>query len=171
LDYFRAADDAAVVALMARTGGGSPVLARTPLADGVEAKWIDPVVVLGQLVAFALQVPYRLDLVGDGIVVWPDMDQVDDFQVHVNDDGSVDILEEGYDGPTVTALPELVGDALAGITDAQLSRLAARWAQIEEFSHFDDMSLTLLPVLTELVALARRAADAGDRLYLWATTA
>jgi hypothetical protein len=57
----------------------------------------------------------------------------------------VDILEEGYDGPTVTALPEVVGDALAGITDAQLPALATRRARIEEFSHFDDVSPTLLP--------------------------
>jgi len=54
-DYFRAADGATVAKLMEATDGGPLVQhGPEPVADAVDAKGIDPTVVLGKLVSFAL---------------------------------------------------------------------------------------------------------------------
>lgn len=151
-DYFRAQDSEAVAKLMAATGGGPLVRqAELPVADAVDAKGIDPSVVLGKVMSFALDVPWDVDLAGIRLV-WPDGADED----------------EGYEGPWVVVLSERARDALAEITDDRFPDLAARWSRIDELSHYRDVQPEMmLSLLRELVGLARRARAAGDSLYCW----
>lgn len=143
IDYFRAVDAAAVVDVLNRTTGDSPIDAPAAL-DGVEAKGIDPVVALGQLVAAARRAPWTVGTVRDTLV-WPS--------------------EPDGDGPWVCELDDETRDTLAAVPDADLPRLAEWWAGIEELrgATADD----LLPLLVGLVGLARRARDDEERLYCW----
>ncbi|MFC8392709.1 hypothetical protein [Streptomyces sp. CB02400] len=62
-DCFRAPDAAAVVQSLEETDGGSPLFAEPPLLDGVDAKGVDPAVVLGRPIAVILRTEWRVDLV------------------------------------------------------------------------------------------------------------
>lgn len=151
-DYFRASDDEAVAKLMAATDGGPVVReASSLLVDAVDGKGIDPPVVLGQVVSFALDVPWSVDLIGERHV-WPD--------------GAGEDPE--YEGPWVVALSERARDALAEIPDDRLPRLADRWSKIEEFSPYSDTQPeAMLARLREFVGLARRARESGENIYCW----
>jgi hypothetical protein len=138
-DYFRAPDDAAAEALMAATDGG-PVMVYggdRPVADAVDAKGIDPSVILGQLVASVRGVEWTPDVVGDELV-WPES-------------GS----DEENEGPWVVVLGDPARDTLAGIADGRLAEVADRWSDIEELA--GSRGEELLPTLVGLVGLARRA--------------
>ncbi|MEV4480358.1 hypothetical protein [Micromonospora coxensis] len=151
-DYFRAADDEAVAKLMAATDGG-PVVREggSPVADAVDGKGIDPTVVLGKVVSFALDVPWATDLIGDRLV-WPD---------GVGEDPA-------YEGPWVVVLSGRARDALAEIPDDRLPDLAERWSHIEELSYYSDTQpKVMLSRLREFVGLARRARTSGDSIYCW----
>ncbi|PZW01655.1 hypothetical protein SAMN05443287_10321 [Micromonospora phaseoli] len=151
-DYFRTGDEEAVAKLMAATDGG-PVVREggSPLVDALDAKGIDPSVVLGKVVSFALDVPWTAGLVGERLV-WPDGPGPD----------------PEYEGPWVAALSDRARDALAGVTDDQLPGLADRWSRIEELSHYSDMQPgAMLSVLHEFVGLARRARANAESLYCW----
>ncbi|GAB3835654.1 hypothetical protein [Dactylosporangium cerinum] len=152
-DYFRALDEEAVAELMAAAGGG-PLLRKghPPVADVVETNWIDPPVVLGKVLRFALDAAWDVDPVGERHV-WPDgADQ-----------------DEEYEGPWVSTLSERARDTLAEIPDDRLPSLAHRWSRIEEWSHFSEYPEPeyMLSVLEKLVRLARRARMNGERLYCW----
>jgi hypothetical protein len=144
-DYFRAPDAKTAARAMELPGG--PLLPEAAF-DGVEAKRIDPRVVLGQLVAFIRGVPWDVNLVRT-VLVWP---------------------PPGTDpGTAETWLEELnleVRDALAAVDDARLPVLADQWARIEEFHRRVDTDVAL-SLIKDLVGLARRARDGGDRLYCW----
>jgi hypothetical protein len=147
-DYFRAPDDAAVEALMAATGGG-PVMVHGgdgPVADVVDAKGIDPTVILGQLVAMVRGVEWSPHVVDDELV-WPEGD------------------DEESEGPWVVVLDDLARDTLADIADGRLPELADRWSGIEELA--GSQREELLRSLTDLVNLARRARAASEHLYCW----
>ena len=149
-DYFRIRDDKAAVALMEETDGG-PVVQHgdEPVVDAVDAKGIDPGVLLGQLVALAAQVEWTPKLVNDELV-WPA--------------GARDDME--YQGPWLTRLGDPARDTLAGVADESMGDLAAAWAQAEEFYSGTEAE-ELQPVVADLVGLARRAREAGDHLYCW----
>ncbi|MEV6302781.1 hypothetical protein AB0M02_25435 [Actinoplanes sp. NPDC051861] len=144
-DYFRAADAATVVRLMAENDGGSP-----DEVELVDAKGIDPVVSLGKLIGFIVDEPWSVDLVRSSLV-WPSGDE----------------LEE-HEGPWVEELGDRTRDALAGLDPARIPELATRWAGIEEFSGYADNEL-LASGITEMAALARNARDAGEHLYCWSS--
>ncbi|MFG1653584.1 hypothetical protein ACGFIE_26985 [Micromonospora sp. NPDC049275] len=151
-DYFRAPDDEAAAKLMAATDGG-PVVREGdfPGVDAVDGKGIDPSVVLGKVVSFALDVPWAADLTGQRLV-WPD------------DAGE----DPEYEGPWVVVLSERAWDALAEIPDDHLSGLAERWSQIEELSYYSDTQPeVMLSRLREFVGLARRARTSGESIYCW----
>lgn len=152
-DYFRAADDATVEKLMEVTDGG-PLLDRRDgrkVTDGIGTRNIDPAVVLGQLLAFARDVPWAVGLVAMTIV-WPDGPQA------------------APDDPWVARLDDATRDGLADITDDQLPSLADEWGQIAELSYGADLPPdAMLPLLTDLVALARRAQAANEALYCWSS--
>jgi hypothetical protein len=58
-----------------------------------------------------------------------------------------------------------VRDTLATVEDARFSELAAQWAGVEELYDVDERDLLVL--IKDLVGLARRARDAGDKVYCW----
>ena len=142
-DYFRAAGAATVVRLMDENDGGSP-----DQVELVDAKGIDPVVMVGQLVGFILGEPWSTDLVASSLV-WPSRDVIDE-----------------HEGPWVEELGDRVRDALAGIDGSRIPELATRWSGIEEFhGHADEEFLA--ECIAELAALARHARDANEHLYCW----
>ncbi|TDD81507.1 hypothetical protein [Actinomadura rubrisoli] len=156
-DYFRAADAESVVQALRRLDGGPLVGTRSPAFDGVEAKGIDVCVVLGQLIAAIKQVPWTVELVEEK-TVWP----------ATPPPGPDDLGDENDPwgtGPWVSELDNTTRDALAGVFDADVSRVVTEWVQAEELAgvRADDIE----PLAKELVHLARRARDAGDRLYCW----
>jgi len=156
-DYFRAADAASVAAALERTDGGPLVGVRNPAFDGIEAKGVDPVVVLGQLIAAIKQVPRQTDL-ADGTTVWP-------ATPAPGPDGPADEDDPWAAGPWVTQLDIAVRDALAGAPDGDVPRVAAEWVQAEELE--GARAECMQPLAEELIQLARRARDAGEQLYCW----
>jgi len=150
-DYFRAADPAAVAALMDRHEAMSPASLDGWPTPVVELKAVDPTVVLGQLIGFITGAEYSGDLIGERLV-WPA-------------GGEQDVEHEG---PWVTVLRDPARDALAGLDEARVPELAARWARIEEFGGYRDGDETFAAeTIGELSGLARAARDAGERLFCW----
>ncbi|MEV6815892.1 hypothetical protein [Micromonospora sp. NPDC051296] len=145
-DYFRAADDAAAVKLMADLDGGPVATADgRPGVDAIDLKGIDPGVTLGQLVSLARGVTWQAGLVGEQLLWSGDPD-----------------------GPWLTFLDDATRDTLASITAAQLPELSARWGQTEELAWDGPLPADqMLPVIEAVAALARRARDAGEHLYCW----
>jgi hypothetical protein len=141
-DYFRAAGPDAVVAMMDDTTGAS-------VPDAVETKWIDPFVVLGQIIAFSLDEPWSIRLVGGGLL-WPRGGR-----------------DPEYDGPRVTSIGDRARDALADITEDRMPDLAERWSRVPELSGFGMTPDDLQPLLHDLVVLARTARANGQSLYCW----
>ncbi|MGW6500017.1 hypothetical protein [Nonomuraea angiospora] len=128
-----------------------------PSFDAVEAKGIDPVVILGQLIALAREIPYGLDVVRTATVYPPPEGApatVEEWEALPED-------SPYKEGPVIEELPADVRDTLAGIPESRLGELAERWGQIEEFAGFPPA----LRVLAELRDLARRAREEGEMLY------
>lgn len=145
-DYFRARDDGEAARVTSHVGGpmhdgddGHPAF------DGVDAKGIDHAVVLGQLVAMLRGVPWTPTVCGSRLV----------------EEACVDLDE----GPWVVVIDDAVRDDLAAIAPAAVPALAARWAGIEDLRLAEPS--VIQPVLEDLIALARRARDAGEHLYEW----
>ncbi|QKV79748.1 hypothetical protein [Amycolatopsis sp. Hca4] len=143
-DYFRAPDADAVRQALDAGGGATPVGA---VFDGIEAKGVDPSVVLAMMVAAVRQVPWSADLVDDRLV-WP---------VGVEQDPE-------YDGPWVSELNTSARDVLAGAGD--LPRVAREWARIEELGGNVDVADAQVFV-ESVVDLARRAREADEPLFCW----
>ncbi len=156
-DYFRAADAASVVRVLQGVddrplvGGGSPHF------DGVEAKRLDPVLVLGELIAAIRQVPWEAGLV-DESPVWPTTPEPGPSGPQAEDD-------PWATGPWVVELAASVRDTLAEVSDADVPTVVARWVQTEELrpAGVEDMQ----PLAEELIQLARRARSVGEKLYCW----
>lgn len=73
----------------------------------------------------------------------------------------------GEDGPWIVQLSAELRDALAGVQPSRLPAVAERWVRTEEFWGQATAAEVLL-FLGEVTALARRARQAGERLYCWA---
>jgi hypothetical protein len=143
-DYFRAADDDAAVKLMDDLPGGPVAAAADGLVDAVDMKGIEPTVTLGRLVAHIQGIEWQAGLVG---------------------------LEELWgdeDSPFVMSVDDATRDCLASVSDAQMPGLAAWWGGIEELARWGPVPAgQMLPFLTGIVGLARRARAAGEHLYCW----
>jgi len=139
-EYFRAPDADSVRQAMDSADGNSPV---GRVFDGIEAKGVDPAVVLGMLSAAIRQQPWSPDLVDDTLV-W-----------------SVDVED---DGPAVYQLDTATRDTLADADD--LPRVAEEWSRIEEFEGRVDPADALV-FIEAMAGLARRARDAGEGLFCW----
>ncbi|TQE34825.1 hypothetical protein Sipo8835_14180 [Streptomyces ipomoeae] len=156
-DYFRAPNAAAVVQSLEETDGGSPLHAEPPVFDGVDAKRVDPVVVLGQLVAAIRRTEWRVDL-AEQTTVWPTSPEP-------GPDGPESEDDPWATGPWVSELHPLVRDTLAGVRDSEVPAVVTRWVQAEELQ---GASLEeTQPLAEELFLLSRRAHEAGERLYCW----
>lgn len=156
-DYFSAPDSETVAGLMEHTDGRSPLNGPRPAFDGVQAKWVDPAVVLGQLVAAIRKVPWSVDIV-ESTLVWPP-----------EPDGGWEAADDGdpyMTGPWTYRLDDATRDTLAGVPDADVPALVAEWVRIEELrgAVADDWR----PFVEELVALARNARESGAHLFGWA---
>lgn len=135
-EYYRVADDAS--ALRALTNG--PVAASLPT---VELKNIDPVVLLGHLVALARAVDWSPGLTDTAL-----------------------ISPSNSDGPWVNSIGNGIRDTLADIAESDFERLATNWATAEEFG---GMASTegCAAVIADLVWLAREAVSSKQRLFCW----
>jgi hypothetical protein len=142
-DYFRAPDASTAVAVLDRVGG--PMAGPdAPVLDAVDGKGYEPAVMMGKLQSLLTGVPYE-ELPSEELEL---------------------LAMEGEDGPWIVQLSEELRDALA---DAQLGRLPAvaeQWVRTEEFWE-QPPAAEVLPFLGEVTALARRARQAGERLYCW----
>lgn len=164
-DYFRASDPVAAASVMELPAGPLvPGDEGQPPFDGVDAKGIDPAVVLGQLVAIARGVPWSTETVTSRSVRPPP----DTAPVSVEQAAELSEDSPWFTGPWVEELDDLTRDTLADISDSRYGEIAARWAQIEGFAHYSDIiEDSLSPLVADLSGLARRARDAGHRLYCW----
>ncbi|WIX89642.1 hypothetical protein [Amycolatopsis sp. DG1A-15b] len=143
-DYFRAPDADAVQRVMSASDGCSPM---GEVFDGVDAKGIDPTVVLGMMVAAIRKVPWSPDLVEQKLV-WPP-------------GGEQDL---DHEGPWVAELNASARDVLAEAGD--LPRVAQEWARIEELGgHLDVRDAQAF--IETMVGLAGRAREADELLYCW----
>ncbi len=156
-DYFRATDAASVVQALERTNGGPLVGGERPLFDGVEAKRLDPCIVLGQLIAAITQAPWQVGLVEE-TSVWPTTPAPGPGDTQDEDDPWVT-------GPWVSELDTVVRDTLAGVRDADVVAVVATWVRTEELhpAGVEDMQ----PLAADLIRLARRAREADEQLYCW----
>ncbi|MFI6790883.1 hypothetical protein ACIBG4_26500 [Nonomuraea sp. NPDC050383] len=163
-EYYRAADRAVAIVQPEHPRETADASCGLPEFDVVVTKWIDPGVVLGQLVAFAGQVDYSVRLV-EVVVLYPPPEGAP------RSDEERDALPEDspyLEGSCIMELPAEARDMLAGVDDARLPMLAEQWAAIEEFSHFtDDDDGYMLSLTKELVGLARRARENDQLLYCW----
>jgi hypothetical protein len=150
-DYFRGPDAATVTDLMERHDGDSPATIDEWAVAVVDAKGLDPAVCLDALCSFIVGVEWAGRRAG-GRLIWPVLNG--------------EALME-HEGPWVELLDDAVRDALAGVDDDRILELAARWVRIEEIHRSGAPDDELVPVLTELVALARATRAAGDHLYCW----
>jgi hypothetical protein len=163
-DYFRAPGPAAVLRAMDRAGGPLTGDAAGESAfDGLDAKGIDPKVVLGQLVAFIRDVPWSVDVVATD-TLWPPPETRP-----ASREAWGELPEDSpwMTGPWLERLGADACDALAGVGDDRLPALAGPWAGIEEFGSIGPEPEVLLELLGQLVDLARRARASGDQLYCW----
>ncbi|MFI7105360.1 hypothetical protein ACIBK9_03530 [Nonomuraea sp. NPDC050227] len=162
-DYYRAAnrqvaaekpDDPRAVGKPIQGGG---------TFDAVEAKWIDPCVILGRLIALARDVPYSLDLVRT-VTVYPPPEgapaTMEEWEALPDD-------SPYKDGPGIEELPADVRDTLAGVPDGRLDELVEQWEQIEEFAFVPPGDGYLLEILTGLRGLAQRAQEEEQMIYCW----
>ncbi|MFI9594548.1 hypothetical protein [Nonomuraea sp. NPDC052265] len=134
-----------------------------PTFDAVDAKWIDPDVILGRLIALVREIPFNLDL-------------VQTISVYPPPEGSPATIEEWEalpddspykEGPGIEELPADVRDTLADIPDDRLGEFAEQWEQIEEFADIPPATGYLLELVTELRGLAQRAQKEGQMIYCW----
>ena len=163
-EYYRAADRAAAAAQPEHSRVIADATRGVPEFDVVETKWIDPEVILGQLIAFASEVDFSVGLV-ETVDLYPPPEGAP------RSAEEWDALPEDspyMEGPGIVELPVHVRDVLAGVDDARLPALAEQWAAIEEFSNFtDDDDGYTLSLIKDLVGLARRARKNDQLLYCW----
>lgn len=120
--------------------------ATLPVFDTLSVKGIDPLVQLGTLEEVLTGRAY------DDIVADP---------------RSMEVLasRDGGEGLVVTITDSLAA-ALVTASDERLVEVAVPWSQTEEFWGQADPT-DLAEFLREFAALARRAGEAGHRLYCW----
>jgi hypothetical protein len=157
IDYFRAPDAASVVRVLKQTNGESPLSTEPSVLEGVEAKAVEPTVVLAMLIAAIRQVAWQVDLVEE-TTVWP-------ASPLPGPEDAEDEASPWLTGPWVSELRPPVRDTLAAVRDLDVPAITAAWVQAEELhgARAEDMQ----PVAEDLIRLARRAREADEQLYCW----
>jgi hypothetical protein len=158
-DYFRAADGATVEQAM-RADTTSP-MRREPGFDGVAFRELDEVVVLGRLLAAITGVEWASGLT-ESVPIYPPAatEPKDGDWAGLADDSP------WVTGPWVTELGEGTRHALASLDPASIPAVAAGWAAAEEFDGQLNPAAAE-QIIADLQGLARRAEEAGERLYCW----
>ena len=132
--------------------------------DRVEATGVEPSRALGRLVALIGEVPWTFDTVRFELL-WP-RKRKRDAAVWLVAEGLVEDYWLKSSEPALQELGASVRDVLADVDDSRLPELAVRWASGAELSQYNDSTpASILDLLVQLVALARRARDGGDLLY------
>ena len=147
-DYFSAPSDQVAATALGRAGGPGTAADGPPAAapfDTVQLKDIDPVVNLGTLESILTGVDYHV--------------------ITANPDHGRLISQRDDHGPWVIAVSAALQAALATADSDQLAQADIPWTRTEEFRWAAPQSL--LWVIEELAALARRATAKGERLYCW----
>jgi hypothetical protein len=141
-DYFRAPDASTAAAVLDRVGGPTTPDPDAPVLDAVAGKGFEPDVMMRTLQSLLTGVPY---------------DELPEAEL---------VAMEGEDGPWIQQLSEELRDALADAPAGRLPAAAERWVRTEEFWE-QPPAAEVLPFLVAVTALARRARQAGERLYCW----
>ncbi|MEU8136970.1 hypothetical protein [Streptodolium elevatio] len=158
-DYFRAPDAGAAIRALERDGGpngrGGP---GQPVFDALDAKGIDHAVMLTQLVDIIRgeSTDFTTVTALDFVSVWPSSTPPTGDEWTTLPEGS-----PWREGPWIDELGQRTLDGLADADDARLPEISARWGREA------GLDGDLAELVAEFVALARRARDAGDRLYCW----
>ncbi|GGT22148.1 hypothetical protein GCM10010176_078340 [Nonomuraea spiralis] len=162
-DYYRAADRRAAAEKPEIPRAVEKPVRGGPAFDAVDAKGIDPEMILGRLIALAREIPFSFDLVQTSTV-------------HPPPEGAPATMEEWEalpddspykDGPGIEELSPDVRDTLADIPDDRVDVLVEQWEHIEEFANIPPGDGYLLETLTGLRDLARRAQKENELLYCW----
>ncbi|WAZ19284.1 hypothetical protein STRCI_000321 [Streptomyces cinnabarinus] len=155
-DYFAASDRAAAVDQA--IGPGGDWLRGTSLAeagaDWIDAKGLDPNVVVAQLVAHAEAVPFA-DQADEPELVWPEPPYPQGESIGPDSPWDTGLL--------LQQLPDRWRDVLAELPEDAVAMVAMRWQEIDEVD-FGDYRIAREAVET-FTALARRARTAGAHLY------
>ncbi|MER5646144.1 hypothetical protein [Streptosporangium sp. NPDC002524] len=164
-EYYRAADRVAATVQPDRSRVIDDPEYGVAGFDAVETKWVDPQVILGQLVAFIGGVDFSLGLV-DAVPLYPSYPDP-----APQTDEEWDALPEDspyLGGAAIYELPVNARDILADADDSSLPAAAERWTKIEEFSSYssDDREY-MVSLVKDLVGLARRAKEHDQLLYCW----
>lgn len=123
---------------------GGPRDPDAPPLDAVAGKGFEPAVMMRRLQSLLTGVPYQELPAAEGEL----------------------LAMEGEDGPWVWQLSEELRDALADAQPSRLPAVAEQWVRTEEFWE-QPPAAEVLPFLGQVTALARRARQAGERLYCW----
>ncbi|MFD4501812.1 hypothetical protein [Streptomyces sp. NPDC058457] len=155
-DYFHAADH--TTAVNQAIGPDGDWLRGTSLeetgADWIDAKSLDPNVVLGQLVAYAEGIPFA-DQQDAPELVWP--------EPPYPEDEPTDLDSPWGTGLVLQQLPDHWRDILAALPEDAVPMVAAQWYEIEEVGFAD--YLDAKDTVGTFTALAFRARMAGAHLY------
>jgi hypothetical protein len=141
-DYFRAPDASTAAAVLERVGGPTTPDPDAPALDAMAGKGFEPEVMLQTLQSLLTGVPYEELPEGELLAM------------------------EGEDGPWIVQLSMERRDALADAQPSRLPAVAEQWVRTEEFGG-QATATEVLPFLGDVTALARRARQAGERLYCW----
>ncbi|MEU2425848.1 hypothetical protein ABZ619_33405 [Streptomyces sp. NPDC007851] len=155
-DYFLATDHATAVDQAIGPGGDwlSGTWPAEAGADWIDAKGLDPDVVLGQLVACAEDIPFA-DQQDTPELVWPE-------PPYPREEPS-DPDSPWNTGLVLQQLPDRWRDILAGLPEDAVPAVAAQWYEIEEIDFADHLDAGT--TVATFTALATRAQLAGAHLY------
>jgi hypothetical protein len=155
-DYFHAIDH--TTAVNQAIGPDGDWLRGTSLeetgADWIDAKGLDPNIVLGQLVAYAEGIPFA-DQQDTPELVWPEPPYPQ---------GGPTAPDSPWDtGLVLQQLPDRWRDVLAALPEDAVPMVAAQWYEVEEVDFAD--YLDAKDTVGTFKALAFRARTAGAHLY------
>ena len=155
-DYFHATDDAAAVKQAIGPGGdwchGMPL--EETGADWIDAKGLDPSVVLAKLVAYAEGAPFT-DQQDAPELIWPEPPFPQSIPTEPDSPWNA--------GPILQRVPDRWRDVLGALPEEALPMLAAKWYEIEEVDFAD--YLVARDAAAKFLALSCRARVAGASLY------
>ncbi|WP_327088374.1 hypothetical protein OIE66_39650 [Nonomuraea sp. NBC_01738] len=156
VDYYRAANREAALERPDLGRANVKLLPGDPVFDGVDAKRIEPALMFAQLIAFINEVPWSVRDPSPMTLLYPPQHAKRPFE------------DDPYEHePLILELDASVRDTLADVDDARLLDIARQWIGIEEFEGWTIEGEDMVPLIEELVGLARRAKQHDELLYCW----